>query len=64
MDPYIHERIKIGVLIGSILRIKTQNTEADTTLKHIARMLYEMKSIGYTKTLINQSLYKVRRKAG
>ena len=60
---YTHIRTKLGVLIGSINRIGTQNTCKRTLLKHIARNLFEMKALGYDKSFLNEGLFTIRKKA-
>ena len=61
---YIHDRIKNGVMIGSMIRMKTQNSTQNLLHKHIARNLYEMKAIGYKQDLLEQTLLKLKKKPG
>ena len=59
---YIHDRIKYGVIIGSINRMDSQNTWQKTLRKHLYRNIYEMKMIGYTERSIKKVIYKLKRK--
>ena len=61
---YIHDRIKTGVIIGSMIRMKTQNSNQQLLHKHIARNLTEMKAIGYTQNFLGKTLFKLKKKPG
>ena len=50
---YIHDRIKTGIIIGSMMRIKTQNSTRKLLYKHIARNLFEMATNGKQSTTIH-----------
>ena len=49
-ESYIHDRIKTGMIIGSLKRMKTQNSTTKDLNKSIREFLLELKMIGYNKT--------------
>ena len=61
---YIHERIKIGVIIGSFIRMRTQNTGQGHLTNAIREYLYELWAIDYEKRHITRALYAVGKKPG
>ena len=60
---YIHEKTKLGVIIGSVIRIETQNTTEHGLLRSQKEMLFEMKAIGYDLNFLMRALHKVQRRA-
>jgi hypothetical protein len=59
---YIHDKTKLGVIIGSIIRIETQNTTERDLLRSEQEMLFEMSIIGYQKEFLKKALFRVRKK--
>ena len=49
---YIHNKIKEGVIIGSLIRMETQNTEETDLMEAIHDYIDELKTIGYTEEMI------------
>ena len=61
---YIHDKTKLGVIIGSAIRIKDQNTTEEVLLNSLKDMLYEMKMIGYKKEFLIKAMHRIKKKSG
>ena len=49
-------------IIGSAVRIETQNTTEYDLIRSMKEMLFEMKVIGYDKTFLMKAMHKVKKK--
>ena len=58
----MHSKIKEGVIIRSLVRIETQNTEEKDLMEAIQDYVDELKTIGYTEEMIMTSVNKMKRK--
>ena len=61
-ESYIHVSVKVAIIIGSIIRIGTQNTHRPDLLRSLRRELIELSCIRYPKHIIRRALVKVRKK--
>lgn len=61
-NTYAHDRMKMGVIIGSAVRIETQNTTEYDLIRSMKEMLFEMKVIGYDKRFLMKAMHKVKKK--
>ena len=50
------------MIIGSTVRIATQNTTERGLIRSVKEMLYEMRAIGYDRQFLKKAMNKVKRK--
>jgi hypothetical protein len=63
MHTYTNNHSKIGNIIGSIHRIRTQNTYRHDFSEAIGDLIAELKCINYSHTTIKKCVYKLARQA-
>jgi hypothetical protein len=61
MRTYANQHSKNGNIIGSIHRIRTQNTYRKDFTEAIEDLIAELRSINYTQTTIKKCIYKLAR---
>jgi hypothetical protein len=61
MHTYTNQHSKLGNIIGSIHRIRTQNTYREDFTEAIGDLALELQCINYSKTTIKKCMYKLAR---
>lgn len=63
-ESYVNEMIKVAVIMGSLTRMKTQNTYKKDLVQSIWKEFRELTVIGYPEHAIRKALNKLDRKSG
>jgi len=61
-DSYIHQRIKTGMIIGSYVRLESQNSTTQNYKMAVEQFLEELWTIGYEKGTLIKATNKLRHK--
>jgi hypothetical protein len=61
-SSYMNETTKLGVLIGNLARIQTQNTFVKGMIKAVGQNNLELQEMGYTKDFINRAVHRMSTK--
>ena len=61
-ETYIHDNVKRGVIIGNVMRTRTQNTHEENLIKAIQEDIEELECIGYTTEEIKGTLNTLKKK--